>query len=302
MVSLSIRRTEDLDTNFAEILDPFGVVSFGWVHSFRKLFTFSREVDKLSFYDIPSGRVSVVRELKVGSREVPFSSDFSLCAVVAVNKSNKEYVQLISVADFTMLTSFEIKSRNCEAILFTQGDHCLLVCERHYSNTLYLYSITGLLISELSLQATFSMVRPSGDKLFVADDEANLMLLDDVCLNVLMSKNVLKMAEDLSGATRVQEYIDERPTDIHKKKRSSLTRLPDHQAGEKDRAQAGQGRAVWTEDGAAVDQLCRDCLRWDYKLVCPRCCSFLTGRVAKFANIWCFWNRFPRWSGAPESR
>lgn len=252
---MSIRRSENLDESFGDILDPFGISSFRWIGPHRKLYTFSQEVDKLSFYDIPTAKVSVVRELKVDTTAVPFTSDHSLAAVIGVNKSTKEYVQLISMADFTMLTSFEIKSKNTDSLFFTQHDNCLLVCERHYTNSLYLYSITGLLIREISLPGTFFQARILGDKILAADDETNLLVLDDVCLGVFMSKNVLRMVEELANVTRIQEILESPSAEVLKKRRGRLIRIQHHQRRQAAGGETGGGRVVRSADDGPQSQL-----------------------------------------------
>lgn len=260
MVSLTIRRTDDLNSAYAEIMDPFGIQNFGWIGSYRKLRTFSKEITKLSFYDLSTSKVAVVKDLKVDTQEAVFSSDYRLCAVIGVNREVKEHVQLISTTDFTMLTKFDCKSKNTEYMTFVSGNVGLLVCERHYSNSLYLYSLTGLLITEFQMPATFWQCRLIESTLFAVDVEMNLVMLDDVCLNPWMVRNVKSMLEDLSGVTRYKEFIDAHVTDVHRKKRSEFTRFRSFAGGEKDRCAAsegGQGRTARRIGSSAVKKLPR---------------------------------------------
>jgi hypothetical protein len=289
---MSIRRTENLEEPFGDIVDPFGITNFRWIGPHRKLYTLSREVDKLSFYDIPTAKVSVVRELKVDTTVVPFTSDYSLCAVIGVNKSTKEYIQLISLGDFTMLTNFEIKSKNTDCLLFTQHDNCLLVCERHYTNSLYLYSITGLLIREISLPGTLFQARILGDKILVVDDETNLLVLDDVCLGVYMSKNVLKMVEELTNVTRFQEVQDGEKPEILRKRRGELTRVQRHQGRQATGDKTERRRAVRSQTDGPECQLRGADLRWTHKLGSQKLSLFSTGTPVESSSPLIFWSRF----------
>ena len=192
------------------------------------------EVDKLSFYDLGTGSVGVVKELKIDTREVPFSSDFQVAAVVAVNKSNKEYVQIISINEFTLLKTFEVKCKNTERLLFTKHDNCLLLCERHYNNGVYLYTLSGQLVAEYVLPSTFSHVRQIQDNFLVVDEEGVCVLLDDSCLNVLSTKNMIRLIENFGQISGFQEINDEMPGEIHKKKRSKITRLSNYKRTSKE--------------------------------------------------------------------
>lgn len=225
IVALSIRKSEDLEQPFAEIIDPFGIQTFSWISDFRKLYTFSKEIDKLTFYDIPSGVVAVVRELKIEFTDLAFSSDYEIAAVVSVNKSNKEYIQLLSMSDFSQLATFEIKAKYSKSVLFTKNDNCILVCERHYNNGLYLYTLSGYLVAEYSLESSFSSVKSIDENFVVNDESGNLFIFDDVCLNILVSRNTQDMIESMVDVKGLQETKDEQINDIHKKKRSVLKRF-----------------------------------------------------------------------------
>lgn len=258
LVSLTIRRTDDLNSAYAEIMDPFGIQNFAWIGPHRKLRTFSKEITKLSFYDLSTSKVAVVKDIKVDTQEAVFSSDHRLCAVIGVNREVKEHIQVISISDFTMLTKFDCKSKNTEYMTFVSGDVGLLVCERHYTNSLYLYSLTGVLITEFQMPATFWQCRLIEGSLFAVDAEMNLVMLDDVCLNPWMVRNVKTMIEDLTGVTRYSEFIDAHVTDVHRKKRSELNRFQGFERGEEARgtaAEGRQGRVALSVGSVAVKEL-----------------------------------------------
>ena len=164
-----------------------------------------------------------MKELKVGTNNVAFSPDNALIGVICVQKDHKDYIQIISASNFSLLSQFEVKSKNTEQVVFSKQGHSVFVAEKYFQNSIFLYLLSGLLLGEVKMSGTFSCLQLWDDKLYVFDEELNLKLLDDLCLNVYLSKNLSEIIDEIEIIHGFEEITNlHNLNSLNEKKRSPL--------------------------------------------------------------------------------
>ena len=160
---IEIKTFENADYQ-STIIENLGFTAVHWSHQSSKIIAILGDTVRVSVYDLNTGTIGYVKDLKNTKTPMKLSNDGSTLAVLHIGDAT-DNLTLINVADNNIINCFDTKLRNSQYIEWNPSDDIIMIKERLYDCSVAFYTLNGTIIHRFDR----NNLNDSIDKVFISE-------------------------------------------------------------------------------------------------------------------------------------
>jgi WD40 repeat protein len=220
----------DLTTLVASVTDSYGIDQILWDGESLRIITVGLLGGKITIYDLTNGKCHVVKGTKTIEKGHSFNRKLGILACLIMNDQSKETLSLVSVNQAKTLLSFSLDTKVTDEVMFGADDSWLIVRERFFSGSIYVYGFDGKLIYTLSSGGSFTSMKntPGRSYLITVSNSNQFVIYNGRCFQKISNRTLKQFFKEETLFNLYEEFaLKEELTseDILKKKRGKLKRF-----------------------------------------------------------------------------